>query len=221
MPKTDKPAKPATAANIPAKAPAQTPQALTEAQVSDLLDKSQHGDKKAWSALKTHLAKAPDWETLYPTPAEHARACILDAVLRDNHFVKEAWDRRARAMIKDLAGPNPTPLERILCERVATCWLDMSLAEMNYASRAKDGMTFAAGEYYQKQEDRAHKRYLTACLALAKVRRLLAPVAQQINIAQPGAAQLNIAQPAEPATLPATLPAKTPATVEADSSAAH
>jgi hypothetical protein len=178
----------------------------TQAQIEALLAKAQQGDMKAWRTLKADLDKVHNWETQYPSPAEHARRYLLDAVIGSNHFVKEAWDRRAHTMITELAGTNPTPLERILCERVATCWLDMALAELNYASRVKDGLSFAAGEYYQKARDRAHKRYLSACLALAKVRRLLAPTAQQINIAQPGAQQLNIAAPAPAASVPSITP---------------
>lgn len=221
MPTTAKTKAPAQPAASNAKTPALAD--LTHAQMEDLLGKAQRGDKKAWDALRAGLAKVPDWETGYPSPAEYARSVFLGAVLGDNHFVKEAWDRRVCTMIRELAGADPSPLEHILCERVATCWLDMSLADLNYAARAKENMSFAAGEYYQKAKDRAHKRYLSACLALAKVRRLLAPVAQQINIAQPGAAQLNVAQPgsaqantgtAVQTRAPASLP-ETPATVDA------
>jgi len=42
---------------------------------------------------------------------------------------------------------------------------------------------------------RAHRRYLGACVALARVRRLLYPMVAQINVAQPGAQQVNMATP--------------------------
>jgi hypothetical protein len=40
---------------------------------------------------------------------------------------------------------------------------------------------------------RAHDRYLSATLTLARVRRLLRPEVQQINVATAGAQQLNVA----------------------------
>lgn len=197
-----------------AKTQALTGGTLTDAQINELGDKAQHGDVKAWHALKAGLDMVPHWERHYESPAVLARRTLLDATVGNNLLVKEAWERRAQAMTKELAGPDPSLLERTLCDRIATCWLDMALTDQIYAARLKDGFSLATGDYYQKQRDRAHNRYLSACLALAKTRRLLAPIAQQINIAQPGAAQLNIAQPAQPAAKEA-LP-EAPATVEAD-----
>ena len=208
---------PATSgAAVPAKASAQVP-TLTDAQLSELLDKAQHGDRRAWAALKAGLDAVPHWERMYESPAVYARRALLDASVGDNPVVQEAWARRTNSLTSELIGAgDPTPLERILCERVATCWLDMSLAELTYAERMKERIGLEAGDYYQRMKDRAHARYLSACLALARVRRLLAPVAQQINIAQPGAAQLNVAAPAQPVSASATLPEKTPEIVEAD-----
>jgi hypothetical protein len=46
--------------------------------------------------------------------------------------------------------------------------------------------TLAQAAYHDKKRDRAYYRYVSACLALARARRLLAPVAvaQQVNIAE-------------------------------------
>jgi hypothetical protein len=49
-------------------------------------------------------------------------------------------------------------------------------------------MSLDQGDYYQRHQDRAHKRYLSAVRALAQVRRLLTP-AVQVNI---GGQQVNI-----------------------------
>ncbi len=60
-----------------------------------------------------------------PHPAAHARRLLLEAALSDNPLVREAWERQMQALQDELAGPNATPLERTLCERIATCWLDV------------------------------------------------------------------------------------------------
>jgi hypothetical protein len=120
---------------------------------------------------------------------------LLEATVGKNLLDREMWERRAAAMEQELAGPHPTPLERTLCERIASCWLDAQLADLVFAARLKESMSIAAGDYYQRRQDRAHARYLAAVQALARVRRLLAPVVAQVNIAQPGAQQVNLAAP--------------------------
>ena len=52
----------------------------------------------------------------------------------------------------------------------------------------RKGGRFAEGDYWQKQQERAHRRYLSAIRTLAQVRRLLVP-AMQVNIAE---RQLNV-----------------------------
>lgn len=183
-----------------AKTPAKTAdaQADVQADVNDLAKRAQHGDHVAMDSLRAKIAIAfgAQWETQLPRPAEHARGKMIEAALGGDLLMREAWERQADTMQRELAGPAATLLERLLCERIATCWLDTQLAEMLYAGKVAAGTTFAAGEYHQRRVDRAQRRYLDATLALARVRRLLAPVVAQVNIAQPGAQQLNIAQPA-------------------------
>jgi hypothetical protein len=111
-----------------------------------LASKAQQGDAKAWRDLQPILELIPKWETTYASPAQAARRALLEAVISGNPVLREAWELRAHAMITELAGPDATPLERTLCERIATCWLDMSLTDLIYASRAKDGMNVTAGD---------------------------------------------------------------------------
>lgn len=177
-----------------------------------LIDKAQAGDAKAMEQLRPLLAAmGDDWERSLESPAVRARRAMLTASTGKNLLIHEAWERRAQAHLKELLGADPSPLERSLCERVATCWLAANLADLDAAAT---GYTLTKAEYYDRRQDRAHRRYLEACLALARVRRLLAPVVAQVNIAQPGAQQLNIAAPAAPSTTPPALPPATPAAAE-------
>jgi hypothetical protein len=75
-----------------------------------------------------------------------------------------------------------------LVERIVLCWAQVHYADTIYAQRAKD-LTFAQADYFQRRQDRAHRRYLHAIRSLATVRRLLFP-AVQVNI---GTQQVNVA----------------------------
>ena len=72
--------------------------------------------------------------------------------------------------------------ERLLVDRVVACWLQVHYADAVYAQGMKD-LTFNQGDYYQRRQDRAHRRYLSAIRSLAQVRRLLSP-SIQVNIAE-------------------------------------
>lgn len=184
-------------------------QAQLHRVMGDLMNSAQHGDKKAMGKLRDAWNAVGDreWEKTLTGPADAARDKLLEA-LGDNLLLREAWARRTRGLQRDLEGANPTALERTLCERIATCWLDVQFADMQYAAKSVAGMSLQAGDYWRRGQERAQRRYLDAIIALARVRRLLAPIMQQVNIATPGSQQVNIA-----ATGGA--PADTPAIAEA------
>jgi hypothetical protein len=113
-------------------------------------------------------------------------------------FFKEALRRKHQLMRAELSGPTPTPVEKLLVERIVTCWPQLQDADIRYA-QAKD-LTFTQADYHQRRIDRAHKRFLSAVRTLATVRRLAVPVLiGQVNIA---GRQLNKVTTQPPAASP-------------------
>ena len=123
---------------------------------------------------------SPLWET-WGDLAQIAIKAHLELVASKDALSREAIQRQLAALKRDLAGPNPTPLEGALAERAAVCWLHAYHADAcvswNYGQ--------AGEELRLKRQDRAHRRYLSALKALAQVRRLLgnAP-GVQVNVVQ-------------------------------------
>ncbi len=109
---------------------------------------------------------------------------------KEELLAREAVKAKLAELVSELAGPSPSPLERLLVERIATCWLDVQEADRRYLKAAKGQGSFALGEYYQRRQDRAHKRLLTAIKTLAQVRKLGGAVVQ-VNVAEQ---QINVAQ---------------------------
>jgi hypothetical protein len=81
----------------------------------------------------------------------------------------------------EVAGENPSPLERLLAERVVATWLQVQLFDAFYALGMKGG-TIIQDEFRQKRLDRAHRRHLSAVRTLAQIRKMAPTV--QINIAE-------------------------------------
>ena len=119
------------------------------------------------------------WETVGDL-ARTARESLLQTISGDNLVVQEAQTRKCAALTKELAGPRPCPLERLLVERIVLCWLHLNYAEALYAQNMHN-LSLRQAEYCQQRLSKAQARYLAAIRTLAQVRRLGVP-AVQVNI---------------------------------------
>ncbi len=108
---------------------------------------------------------------------------------KDDVLSEQMALRRLRLMRRELAGDNPTPLEKLLVQRIALCWFHVNLCEMSLAQKGRE-YSIEQATYHQKRLDSAHKRYLSSIKALAQVRKLQLPNVQ-VNI---GEKQVNIAK---------------------------
>ena len=161
-----------------------------------LRERAYAGDKSVFPELRAMLDAHPDIVRAEGDLVHMAHRTMIAAVADGDSALVEVLSRRAMQIQAALAGQHPTALERLLCERIATCWLAVYLLDAASIKTA-DGQQAPESmiEQHERMKDIAHKRYLEACTALARVRRLLAPVInQQINIAASGAHQMNIGE---------------------------
>jgi len=106
---------------------------------------------------------------------------------------KEAVVLQAERMALELAGENPTPLEMLLAERVASLWILVELQEaLTAAFYYKGGRTpMSAALQMARLQEGAHRRYLAAIKTLAQVQKLQGPSRVQVNI---GGNQVNVSR---------------------------
>jgi hypothetical protein len=114
------------------------------------------------------------------------RLSVSLALAGTDEIFRESLTKKLATLKEELGGM--TPLERLLGERVAACWLNVYYIDALYAERL-NYVTAEQGEYFQRRQERAQRLYLSAIRTLAQVRRLLVPVVQ-VNI---GAQQVNVA----------------------------
>jgi hypothetical protein len=149
------------------------------------------GDSKALAGIRRLLRRNDEaGSTLAMTYCDMyslARKALVNFAVGDSELTRELMSRRIDDLRDELAGPNATPLERILCERVALCWFDTHEMDRRYIDTS--GKRFNDARYYQDRRDRANRRFLAACRTLASVRKLALP-AIQVNVARQ---QVNVA----------------------------
>ena len=73
--------------------------------------------------------------------------------------------------MRELAGPEPTVIERLLAERATLCWLQIHHADTLAAQSLAQSRQHA--DFWAKRQSGAHRRYLSSLAALVTLRRLL------------------------------------------------
>jgi hypothetical protein len=152
----------------------ETALAMSNQEFVEAARRAQNGDKTALPALRELLKDPVTADRLGGDLAEHAQRTLVNKFSGQNLLFREAMTRKLELLRAELGGPRPVPLERLLVERVVSCWLHLYHLEQVYAQQ--DSMSLALGTYYQLCLDRAQKRYLSAIKTLALVRRLALPV---------------------------------------------
>ena len=164
--------------------------------------RAQDGDEAAMEELRALMRDDSKLLDLPYAVIETLVAEQLKAAFGQDLLMREGMEQRMRAMRKELAAEGNTPLERLLIDRIVVCWLQVQHADHRYASLGN--CSIVQGDYFQRFQDRAHRRFLSACKALAVVRRLAIPALQvnigekQVNIATANAAAAGTAAPAPP-----------------------
>ena len=159
-------------------------------QIARLMDKAKKGDKTAMGELRPLLASSPGLLDDYGKLAENTQRSLIRNMSGDNLLFQEGVLQRLSSLRMELSGMVPSPLEVLLVERILTCWLEVQYYDALYAQNMKD-LNLRQGDYYQRRQDRAHMRFLSAVKSLAMIRRLQLPVVQ-VNI---GEKQVNVVTP--------------------------
>jgi hypothetical protein len=102
---------------------------------------------------------------------------LLIYLLSHDEFQREAFRRQAQKRREELAGPDPSPIERTLAARAVICAFDLSYCDI-CVLKAYILEERATAALYDRRRHRAQKRYVSALKALETVRRVAAPDAQ-------------------------------------------
>jgi hypothetical protein len=123
--------------------------------------------------VRAFFDRHPDVATRMGDLAASARLALIDLAVGGQVVLKEATLRRANEIEAELAGPDASPLEKVLAGNVAVAWLAAAEAELT-ALHSRSGPP-ARADFLDRRRDRARKRLEGAARTLALVRKLLRP----------------------------------------------
>lgn len=135
------------------------------------------GGAKALPALREALRDAARLGPIGVT-LRAAQQLLVTQCCGKNLLARESLLRDLERLRAELAGPNPTPVESLLVERVVCGWLHLAHLEMAVAAATDSWASSSCASNFMalnRAVDRAQRRYLEAIKALAQVRRLALP----------------------------------------------
>ena len=149
-------------------------------QLHDLVQRGMQGDREVLPALRTFLETEPAlWREVGTCVVEVERTW-MQLLTGEDLVAREILLRQLQALKEEVGGPASTPLERLLVDRIALCWLQVQQADLLAARQVSQ-----RAAWVEQRQDRAQARFLAAIKALAQVRKLLKPgPLVQVNIAQ-------------------------------------
>jgi len=140
-------------------------------EIRDLLGRAAGRHPGALPELRAVLDRRPElWRKLGDLAA-HVELAWVGEVAGANAALAEVLTRKIAELKREMGGPTPSTLERLLIDRVAACWLQIHHADLA-AARPVDA-TAEGRERLRKRQEAAERRYAGAVEALARVRRLL------------------------------------------------
>ena len=170
------------------------PDTTTAEGRKEIMRRAQAGDTSVVPALRRILREDDD-ELI--DSGHLARMALARAAAREGDLLtREIYIRQMEKDAEELAGPNPSPLEKMLAEKVAIsrfrCYYYESLSVLQLGQG-----TLQIDDHRHKRLARANRDFLAACKALAQVRKLELPFVQ-LNVAEKQQVQ-NLIVPGGPA----------------------
>jgi hypothetical protein len=140
-------------------------------QIQFLVDQARRGVPGVGPQLREVLDRHPEIWQQYGDLARHATDASIRLIAAQDQAMTESLNRRLTDLRAELSGPSPSPLERLLIDRIAATWLTVHWCEVAHARTDEHEHEQAA--HAEKRLDRAHRRHLSAIAALTSLRKLL------------------------------------------------
>lgn len=136
------------------------------AELREHITRVHDGDKEAVEHIERSLELVPSIARKWGNLNLMVERGFIERTATNDPVVQKSVKITLENMREELAGPNPSPLELLGAERVASCWLQLHYAELLYEQNLPK-LTLSEDDYYQKRLDRLHRRYLSAMRSLA------------------------------------------------------
>ena len=143
-----------------------------------LSEKAENGDKEARKELRRALRESAPQIVLRASDIGRRGQWALIKTVANDPLTEEALLARLDLMRAEVSGPNPSPLEVLLTERICSLWLSIEVLEMLVSAQLLADLPpeqrcpiFYLQHVFKWQES-ATRRFVSLTRELARVRKL-------------------------------------------------
>ena len=139
--------------------------------LNSLVKRARKGDETVLPQLRELLDTRPELWQHFGNLAGHAREAWLRVISADDLALKESTARKAEDLMRELAGPEPSVVEKLLAERAVLCWMQLAHADALAAQSLSQSRQHS--DFWAKRQAGAHRRYLSSLAALVTLKRFV------------------------------------------------
>ena len=151
---------------------------LTKEQFGELVNKANAGDAVSLASLRHYLDEHPEiWQSV-GNLSQHVQENHISKIAAGNQLAAESLRKRAEWFRKDLAGPNPSSLEKVAIDSVMAAWFELHFVELTYPPGA--GKELAMARYLVQLRSCAQRRFDSAMKSLLLIREKM-PAIDEAN----------------------------------------
>jgi hypothetical protein len=143
-------------------------------ELYDRANKQTPGAGVAAERLREVLTEHPAgrlWERI-PGPPKVAEDFALEHTPGITPGVRVCWRVQLADIRRELAGEDPSPVESLLAQHAALCWLRLAETELQFTAHTAKSHTLTAGAYWDKRLSTAQRRFTRAVETLERVRMM-------------------------------------------------
>lgn len=137
-----------------------------------LLQRARQGDQDVLPELRAWLERSAVWRQ-FGDLGQQAREAWLRLIAGNDLVLRESLIRKLNDLQAELTPGEPTPIERLLSDRVIANWLRLHFAELA-ATQAMNRPKLA--EFWDRRQSRAERAYVASLGALTTLRKFLSAV---------------------------------------------
>ena len=115
-----------------------TPKVPEGDALRDLFRRTAEGDESTLPVVRECLQRPGALEA-YGDRGRIARQKLVTLFTGNHRVNREAMLARLELLREELAGPTPTPWERLLAERIVACLLHLEYLDLNYSCQVEQG----------------------------------------------------------------------------------
>ena len=139
-----------------------------------LLQRARQGDIEVLPELRDWLKRSGVWRQAGDL-GRQALAAWVKLIVGSDLALQESILMKLQSLQQELAPTPPTPVERLLIDRIVANWLQLHHAELA-GTQAINVNKQRLSEFWSRRQSRAERAYVRSLAALVAVRRLLSAV---------------------------------------------